>query len=134
VILHDAAGLESDARAADLPLTQALIPGGMFLGWLLENQLCDPGTVRVSLAHEFVARERTGPQLFAELSGRLEARHLGEHALRFARTYLRNTYLYDFAEQFPVPGPVHVFDTWDNYEWIRITLVARYSEWRSTCD
>jgi hypothetical protein len=97
----------------------------------VENQLCDPDTVAPSIAARFAARKRTGPQLFAELSGRLESRHLDPHAVAFARHYLPDTYLSDFAEQFPVPGVVFVLDTWDNYEWIRITLVARYAEWRS---
>lgn len=132
MILHDAAELEPEAHSANLPRSQALVPGGMFFGWLLENQLCDLGTVPSTLSREFSARGRTGPQLFAEIAGRLEDRHLTDHAARFAGEYLPRTYLSDFAEQFPVPGVVFVLDTWHNYEWIRITLVARYSEWRAT--
>lgn len=132
MILHDAAGLESDALAADLPLSQSLVPGGMFFGWLLENQLVDPAEVLSTLRKRFLSRERTGPQLFRELSGRLEDRHVESDTRPFARAYLPHTYVSDFAEQFPVPGVVHVLDTWHNYEWIRITLVARYAEWRAS--
>jgi hypothetical protein len=134
VVLHDARPLLARAAALELADAQAYVPGGMFLGWVIENQLHDPRGVDGELERRFLARELTGPALFRQLGGVLDDRLLGAHARDFACEYLgagEDQYLRDFEDWFPVPTMLHVHDTWDDYEWIRIRLVARYSEWRA---
>lgn len=118
-------------RARGLPDRQAYVPGGFFFGWVVENGLEGPA-VTVELAGEFRARALTGPRLFERVGGIIDDTTLGEHAAAFAADYL-DQFWGDMAEEFPVPSIFDVRDTWHNYEWMRIRLVARYSEWRSGC-
>jgi hypothetical protein len=132
-IYHDARQALARVRALDLADHQVYVPGGMFFGWVVENRLEGAG-VPAELADEFRARTLTGPRLFSRLGGVLDGRHLGEHARAFAADYLGEgdgDYFRDFEEWFPVPTMFHVHDTWDDYEWMRIRLVARYADWRS---
>ena len=136
VIPYDVAALCDIVAAHELVESQAYVPAGMFLGWIVENDL-HGARVTSEQVSRFIQRDITGPRLFEELGGRLDEQLLGPHALSFADSYLGyqpGNYFHDFEDQFPVPSMFHVFDTWDNYEWIRITLVARYSEWRSNSD
>lgn len=116
-------------EARGLAPEQRYVPGGFFLGWVVENELEGPG-VSPGDAAAFRRRALTGPELFARCGGVLDATTLGEHALAFAADYL-DDYFGDMAEEFPLPSIFDVRDTWHDYEWMRIRLVARYSEWRS---
>jgi hypothetical protein len=116
-------------RARGLDDRQVYVPGGFFVGWVVENELEGSG-VPAAAADSFRRRELTGPALFEQIGGVIDERILGDHALDFARFYL-DDYWADMAEEFPVPSIFDVRDTWHNYEWMRIRLVARYSEWRS---
>ena len=112
---------------------QAFVPLGMWFGWVLENQL-QAAELDPTIGQRFARRESTGPTLFEELGGVLGPSLLGRHAAEFADSYIgyaEGQYFDDLEEWFPVPTMFHVFDTWENYEWTRIKLVARYSEWRS---
>lgn len=117
-------------RLEGLAPQQLYVPGGFFLGWVVENRLEGRGVGDV-LRERFERRQITGPAMFARVGGVLDQDTLGPHAAEFAAAYLPR-YFDDVAEQFPVPTIFDIRDTWHNYEWIRITLVDRYAEWRSS--
>ena len=116
-------------RARGLAATQVFVPGGFFLGWVVENHL-EGAAIDSEDAARFRARELSGPQLFERAGGVIDRSTLGAHAADFAAHYL-DQYWADMAEEFPVPSIFDVRDTWHNYEWMRIRLVSRYSIWRS---
>lgn len=131
-VLYRAEDHRPELEGLDVEPGQLYVPGGFFLGWVVENSLEGRGVGDV-LRERFRRREITGPEMFARVGGILDADTLGSHATEFGAAYLPR-YFADVAEQFPVPTIFDVRDTWHNYEWMRITLVERYSEWRSSLE
>ena len=130
--LYQADDDAGEVAGRGLLASQRFVPGGFFLGWLLENNLA--GRHAAPLGPSFVARELTGAEVFARVGGALDRMTIGDHAYPFAESYVHRAadgLFADMAEWFPLPSIFDVRDTWHNYEWMRIKLVERYSMWRT---
>ncbi len=114
--------------------TQRFVPVGFFFGWLIENRAITAFD-KPSTQPRFLAREISAPTAFELEGGTLDVARLDPLFAEFTTVYLHRRdagFFVDMAEWFPVPTVFDVRDTWHNYEWLRIRLVERFAEWRSS--
>ena len=126
--------------AEDLDEFQGYVHTGMFLGWLIDNDLISE---EFKSDHEdelqlFDRRELTGPQVFQRCcDGVLMLEDLSELGNRFALPYFdfeTGQYLNDYDEALSkdLPSEYHVSDTWDNYKKIKQVIDKRFLEWKTS--
>ena len=124
----------------DLDPFQGYVHTGMFLGWLIDNDLVSyefKEELRAEIA-QFKKRELTGPQLFQRCcDGVLLPEDLNDPGNRFAVEYFefeKGQYLPDYAEALAngLPSIYHVADTWDNYNKLKKVVDGRYAEWKKS--
>lgn len=122
----------------DLPAYQAYIHTGMFLGWIVDNELYSDlfRTESEKLIAAFKARKISGPQLYQEWDGTLSSEMLSKKGNQFARGYFdfeKGGYLKDYwqhlAQHFLTV--YHVEDSWENYEKIREAIDLAYQAWET---
>jgi hypothetical protein len=118
---------------------QAYIHTGMFLGWLIDNNLVSED-FRDDFWHEikdFQDGELTGPAVFLRCcDGVLTIDQLSETGNRFALSYFEfehGQYLKDYEEVVGqgLPSIYHVDDTWENYDKLKAVLNTRFAEWKA---
>lgn len=118
---------------------QGYVHTGMFLGWLIDNDLVSVN-FKSDLANEieqFKAGKLTGAQLFKRCcDGVLLINDLGVTGNRFALQYFefdRGPYLVDYEATLGtgLPSLYHVADTRENYLKIKQVLDKRYAEWKN---
>ncbi len=122
----------------NLPEEQAFVHTGMFLGWILDNDLHSVDFWQDSAGYiaSFKAREMTGAQVYEyACDGVLLDEELSEDGNAFAHDYFdfgREQYLKDYDELLArgLPSIYHVEDTWNNYEKIARRISSRYREWK----
>ncbi|EGM1944299.1 hypothetical protein ILY73_004037 [Escherichia coli] len=120
----------------DLPLSQAYIHTGFYLGWLIDNNLLDE-EFKEDLAESlalFTRREITAPQLFEEFDGTLTDEELSTQGNAFTKHYFdfdTGDYLEDYCTHLvkDLPSEFHVKDTWENYKIAASFISRRYQEW-----
>lgn len=121
----------------DLDNFQGYVHTGMFIGWLIDNDLMSD---EFNTDHEeeiFLFRQRrlTGSQIFEScFDGVLMLEDLSESGNRFALHYFdfkSGQYLndYDATLSNSLPSMYHVADTWDNYEDLKTILDKRFTDW-----
>jgi hypothetical protein len=123
---------------AGLPVEQAYVHTGMYLGWLIDNdflsdEMCEEDAAQL-LA--FKRREITGPQVYSSWDGALVDDMLTDEANDFTEEYFdfqTGKYLddYDRVLAGKLPSMYHVRDTWENYDKLRAVLDARLAEWKT---
>lgn len=119
-----------------LPLSQAYVHTGFYLGWLIDNDLLNEEfkeDYAESLAL-FTRREITAPQLFEEFDGALTDEELSDQGNAFTKHYFdfsTGDYLEDYCTYLvkDLPSELHVKDTWENYEIAASFISRRYQEW-----
>jgi hypothetical protein len=132
--IYDKADYHSGGNWPDgLPVEQSFVHSGLFLGWLIQRGLVseevDDATVR-----DFKRHRRTGPEIFRDLDGVLDASMLTADGRRFAKAYFdfgTGAYVSEYtgllasglASVYAVP------DTWENYERLRAVLDRRFQQW-----
>lgn len=115
---------------------QGYVHTGMFIGWLIDNDLMSE---EFNADHEaeiqlFRKQELTGSQIFESCcDGVLMIDDLSESGNRFALRYFNFTtgqYLndYDSTLSNSLPSMYHVADTWDNYRKLKLVLDKRFDE------
>ncbi|MFB0841396.1 DUF7832 domain-containing protein [Paenibacillus oleatilyticus] len=123
----------------ELDIFQADVPTGMFVAWVIKNDLLRKQSRKRDLPDiELVKRdEMTGAQFFrTNWDGVLTSNELSDEADAFAREYLNiHNDIYtatDFAELLAagLPTIYHVEDTIENYRIIEPVISERYRVWK----
>src|SRR4051794_15077916 len=123
-IVYDKAKYHYDGEfPAELDIEQAFIHTGMFLGWLIDQDLCSEWFKKEldGYISAFKAREITGRKVFEACDGVLMDEMLSEEGNHFAQQYFdfeRGAYLRNYEELLGkgLPTMYHVADSWPNYE------------------
>lgn len=118
-----------------LSIDQAFVHTGMFLGWIIDNNLFSK-EFEEETTHEirrFKQRELTGTQIYMKWDGVLASDMLNDEGNEFAKNYFdfeTGLFPLDYEETFPkIPTIYHVKDTWENYFKIKKVIDKRYLEW-----
>jgi hypothetical protein len=123
----------------DLEAFQGYIHTGLFLGWMIDNDLVSE-QFKTDLSAEvdrFKQQRITGPQLFQKCCGGvLMLDDLNATGNRFAMTYFEfNTgqYLHDYEVTLGkgLPTIYHVADNWENYNKLKPIINKRFEEWQA---
>ncbi|RAV21217.1 hypothetical protein [Paenibacillus contaminans] len=123
----------------ELDSYQAYVPSGMFIAWVIKNDLTGKRSRKDDAADiELVKRnEMTGAQFFRRnWDGVLSSKELSDEADSFAREYLDiHNDLYtavDFTNVLAagLPTIYHVEDSFENYRKIEPIITERYRDWK----
>lgn len=123
----------------DLPIEQAYVHTGMFLGWIIENNLFSKEFEEKSRddINEFKLRQITGTQIYMKWGGVFADDMLNDEGNQFAMYYFNNNndwkYLYDYRDVFVDAGETlyHVQDTWENYSELKEEVDYSYLNWKN---
>jgi hypothetical protein len=139
-IVYDKAKYHYDGNfPKDLPIEQGFVHTGMFLGWILENDLYNQDFFQeiglTDAVARFKKREITGTKVYEELDGSLTDEDLNEEGNKFAQFYFdfsKGEYQHDYARVFvgDLPSIYDVQDTWENYDKISRVITERYEKWK----
>jgi hypothetical protein len=121
----------------DLDHFQANVHTGMYVGWLMDNNLLDQEFFIDSqpAIQEFKNRLITGSQFYeTQMDGVLLIDEVSEIGNRFSLEYFEfdnGKYLGDYEATLAskLPTLYHVQDTWENYEKIRTVIDKRFFDW-----
>ena len=124
---------------AELDDFQGYVHTGMFIGWLIHNDLMSE---EFNADHEkeiqlFKQYEVTGSQIFERCcDGVLLLEDISELGNRFSLHYFdfeTGQYLndYDATLSNGLPSMYHVPDTWNNYKKLRAILDKRFADWKN---
>lgn len=141
-IAYDKANYHLDGEfPKDLPSEQAFVHTGMFVGWVIDNDLYDKEFFKQLNMEKgveaFKKRKITGVQIYQNsLDGALTNDDLSEEGNEFAKYYFDAKtwpYMNDYRETLckGLPTEYHVRDTWENYDKLKVVMDKRYSEWKS---
>ena len=121
----------------DLSDDQAFVHTGMFLGWLIDNDLYSDFFQEESeeMIIAFKNREMTGAQIYEYWDGALIDDMLNEEGNAFAHGYFdfeTGQYLHDYEEILTqnLPSIYHVEDTWENYLRLKERVDEQFKEWK----
>lgn len=118
---------------------QGYVHTGMFLGWLIDNELVSD---QFKIDHEveikqFREQKLTGSQIFENCcDGVLQLEEISELGNRFALSYFdfdTGEYLVDYEKTLAedLPTIYHVDDNWDNYKKLKQVLDKRFVDWKN---
>lgn len=120
----------------DLDEKQAFVHTGLFLGWIIDNELyseefADDFDKEI---RKFISRKLTGPDVYRAVDGVFMDEMLNEVGLAFTIAYFdfeKGKYLRDYEKAFPgLPSMYHVVDTWDNYNTLKPLIDKRFAAWK----
>ena len=123
----------------DLHNFQGYVHTGMFLGWLIDNDLISDEfkNDHEEEINKFKKQELTGAQIFERCcDGVLMIEDISELGNRFALPYFdfsTGQYLGDYENTIGqnFPSLYYVPDTWDNYNKLKQVLDKRFSDWKN---
>jgi hypothetical protein len=101
---------------------------GLFLAWLVRNDLHDPAAIPPEIATRVMTGELNGSDLAETVGGRLSADALSPEGAEFAEWYYPR-YLDDYQAAFAGQPEYSVTDGGDAYARIAPTIDRRYAEW-----
>ncbi len=121
----------------ELPEIHAFIHGGLYLGWIIENEFLD-GDFLVHFmgdVQKFKKRELTGPELLWKWDGALTDDMFNDEGNKFSKYYFdfeNGRYIEDYTEMLAkeLPSPFHVKDTWDNFNKLSTVISERHKQWK----
>jgi hypothetical protein len=121
---------------SDIPIEQAYLHIGVFLGWVIDQELYSAKFKQECETQIFRFKKKdTSPVILGEIwDGFIFEEQLKPEAKAFTREYYYSgTYLKDFKETLAaeLPSIYYVKDTWENYQTMRQRLDERYAEWKS---
>jgi len=116
---------------------QGFVHTGMYVGWLIDNDLIDQEFFAESLQaiKEFKNRQLTGSQFYEmQMDGVLLIDEVSEIGNRFSFDYFdfdSGQYLTDYETTLAseLPTLFHVQDTWENYDKIKKVIDKRFLDW-----
>jgi hypothetical protein len=120
----------------DLSIDQAFVHTGMFLGWIIENNLFSKEFEEETKREisKFKKREITGTKVYMNWDGVLADDMLNDKGNKFAKYYFdfdTGFYLADYEDTFPdIETLYHVKDNWENYLKLKAVIDKRYTEWK----
>ena len=121
----------------DLPIEQAFVHTGLYLGWIVDRDLYSEDFAETSkdLIRRFKSREITGPEIYEWWDGCLIDDMLSEEGNSFSSYYFdfeRGKFLGDYEELLAadLPSMYHVENSWQNYERLRTRIDERYAVWK----
>ena len=121
----------------DLPIEQAYVHTGLYLGWIIDLDLYSEEFREETgdLIPRFKAREVTGPEVYESWDGCLIDDMLSDEGNAFSQDYFdfeRGKFLTDYEELLrgELPSLYHVANTWNNYDRLRERLNQRYAQWQ----
>ncbi len=118
-----------------LPIEQAYVHIGMFLGWMLEKGLYSE-IFEDEEAHQvirFIKREITCSILSAIWDGYLGEELFSEEGNAFSVYYYQSgLYRKDYQDILAtdLPSMYHVEDSWENYDKLAERIESRYQDWK----
>lgn len=123
----------------DLDEFQGYVHTGMFLGWLIDNDLVSDEfrSDHEQEIEQFRRQELTGAQVFERCcDGVLMIEDISELGNRFALPYFdfdTGQYLGDYEKTLAgnLPTTYHVADTWDNYIKLKQVLDKKFLDWKN---
>ncbi len=121
----------------ELPIEQAYVHTGMYLGWIIDNELFSTWFKEESLddIEEFKKREITGTQIYKKWDGVLTGDMLSDEGNKFSLYYFefeKGEFPTDYDKTLAsdLPSLYYVQDTWDNYYLLKEVIDQRYIEWK----
>jgi len=127
----------------ELDTTQAFVSTGMFIMWVIKNDLVSKRSRKEDRAEiELVKQnEMTGAQFYRKnWDGVLSSKELSDEADEFAREYLNIQNDVYTADDFTnvlaagLPTIYHVEDSIENYQIIEPVIMERYQDWKRRKD
>lgn len=113
---------------------QAFVHTGMFLGWLIENDLMSPAFNEESEKEVAFLKlgEMTGTQIYESWDGVLASDMLNEVGDAFALYYYEEgDYFTDYIAVFNQYQSIYsVEDSIENYKKIEVVIQSRYEQWQ----
>lgn len=120
----------------ELPMEQAFVHTGMFLGWIIDNNLFSDEFLEETEEeiNKFKLRKMTGTQVYMFWDGVLSDDMLNDEGNQFAIDYFdfeKGLYLDDYDDVFLECDTLYqVQDTWENYFKLKEVIDIRYTEWK----
>lgn len=121
----------------DISTNQAFVHTGMFLGWIIDNNLFSEefGEETQTEINKFKQRDISGTQIYKLWDGVLADDMLNDEGNKFATCYFDfeiGLYLKDYEEAFQNLATLyHVNDNWENYFKIKEVIDRRYKEYKN---
>jgi hypothetical protein len=121
----------------NVPIEQAYIHIGMYMGWIIESALYseyfeEEGSNQI---FRFKRKEISCTILSEIWDGHLQPEIINDLGNMFT-TYYYESGLYnsDYSSLLvkDLPSKFHVTDTWENYEKIKQVINARFTEWKQS--
>lgn len=117
-----------------LPIEQAYVHIGMYMGWVIENDLYSGyfGLEGSTEIFRFRRREISCTILSEIWNGHLASEYLNRRGNSFTRFYYASgLYRQDYEEVLgrDLPSIYHVADTWPNYDKLKERINTRYTGW-----
>jgi len=120
---------------------QAYVHTGMFLGWIIDNNLFNKEFFdKLDIQKEiegFRNRKISSINIYQnQLDGVLTDEDLNEEGNAFAQDYFifdKGRYIYDYMKVFRLKADQNyiIEDTWTNYEKIKEVIDKRYKDWKN---
>ncbi|MCB0777834.1 MAG: hypothetical protein KDB99_16135 [Chitinophagaceae bacterium] len=118
---------------------QGYIHTGMFINWLIDNDLMDKIFFEdcIDEINSVKQRKMTGSQFYeSQMDGAFLIEEVSELGNRFALEYFdfdTGQYLSDYEATLSngLPTMYHVADTWDNYRKLRAVIDKRFAHWKN---
>ena len=125
----------SGAFPDSLPMEQAYVHIGMYLGWVIESGLYSAYFEEEASSEIFrFKRKEISCTILSEIwSGYLSFEFFSQTGNNFTLFYYTSgLYRHDYEEVLgrALPTVYHVDDSWPNYEKLKQRINARYGEWR----
>lgn len=121
----------------DISSDQAFVHTGMFLGWIIDNNLFSDEfeeDIQIEIDN-FKQRSISGTQIYMLCDGVLADDMLNDEGNKFAKFYFdfeTGQYLKDYEETFQnIATLYHVNDNWENYLKIKEVIDRRYKEYKN---
>lgn len=136
-VVFDKAKWHSDGEfPEDLDEGQAFVHTGLFLGWIIDNDLLSKEFADDldNEIQQFKARKLTGPGVYQACDGVFMDDMLNEVGLAFTTKYFdfeNGKFVHDYESLFPgLPSMYHVQDTWENYNKLKSVIDKRFAAWK----
>ena len=137
-IVYDKAKYHFDGNFPDdLHIEQAYVHTGMYLGWIIENNLLSEEFRNESKDEisQFKDRKMSGTQIYISWDGALVDDMLSDEGNEFSTYYFdfeKGQYLHDYEELLAkeLVSLYHVKDSWENYVAIKSKIDERYKKWK----
>ena len=120
----------------DLPIEQAYVHIGIYLGWVIDNELYSEFFEEEASTeiYRFKRRELACTILSEIWDGYLGHELFSEEGNLFTYYYYGGgIYHKDYEKELAkvLPSIYHVKDTWENYDTIKERITKRYKEWKT---